>query len=887
MTRTLPITKVCLYSKGNVGFFERTGSVIGTAPLAWRVGAEELYDVVKSLTVLDVSGRGTVTSVSYETVEGGAGAKDGGARSRLATGSLSDLLNDLKGARVRVEAGPPGAAPVEGAVLSAYTSGEGEAREMLSLLSEDGRVVPVPLRSIASLSVLDENLRRGVRDHLEALLGCTSSSLATTRYRTVSAACVGEGPRSVVASYAARASDWRVSYRLLLSTVPPSPSGSESSQGGPPATGAVLQALAVVKNQTEDDWEDVQLSLVSGEMNRMDTDLLGTGAKAPAASSSSSGGEVIQLFVKTLTGKTVTVEPRTGSTVEKVKELIMDKEGIAVGQQGLIIAGKQVEKGRGLADLSIQRARAASNAVRGGERAERTPARAPERSPGGDVEVRGDDFSDFYTFHVKEPVTVRRGHSCLVPFLSSALECRRATVYNPSVRRSSPMTALLFRNNAGVPLEGGPLVVLEEGAFVGEAVLYSLKPGDEATITYAVETGVTVAKSESSDLDKHREVTVESALGPGARGDGEPVLAAAFADELLARIRQARVHKTTYAFRNLTERAIETLCVEHFVRTGCELQTAEGNWERVAGYNRFFLRLGPRETLRFEVLERGYDETTVALTEKAVASWREAGLLADQAPRGSSARTPSRGGAAADAAEGRPRRHRQGTRPGPGPARRLHPRAPSSLTAAWGRGQGGYGRGALEGWRAAGLFPAPLLAAAEAAVSLREAKVRPPRARPRALEAKGHPACAAPRRPAPCCSRASEAVSRGSGSKAAAERRAAAAAAEAAEVVENQRRLRENLKAVADVADKGLQGAISPRRAPPPPPPPRRCAALSPRAPGQLAGEEDRLSSLRQGQRAAKEEGEALEARADAEQARAAKAARAELDGLRRAQPPS
>ena len=242
--QSVPVTKVMLFSSG-VGYFEHAGSVRGNASTELRFKTSQINDILKSLVLQDQDG-GRVGAITYPSLDPIDKTLKSFQVDITRNPSLADLLNQLRGARVTLAVQ---AEHLTGTILGverrqkAPERGEEPVEVPVLNLLTGASIRSIELPSIASLTLDDPQLQDELTKALTALVQARDQDK-----KPVTINFVGTGDRHVRIGYVVETPVWKTSYRLLL--------GDKSS--------AFLQGWAMVDNQTESDWNNVSLSLVSG-----------------------------------------------------------------------------------------------------------------------------------------------------------------------------------------------------------------------------------------------------------------------------------------------------------------------------------------------------------------------------------------------------------------------------------------------------------------------------------------------------------------------------------------------------------------------------------------------------------------------------------------------
>ncbi|MBI2956590.1 MAG: DUF4139 domain-containing protein [Acidobacteria bacterium] len=559
----LPVRKVVLYKNG-IGYFEHLGEVKDAQEVEIVLPSAQLDDVLKSLTVIDL-GRGQVAGVTYDSTApldrrlGELPINLGSAK------GLVDFLNQIRGAEVEIRApSGPVAGRLMGAEVRVRSSGPGASAQVVevAVFTAGGELRLVELESAGALRLTRSDLAADLGRYLELLDSAHQRDVRRLRIHTT-----GAGERQLYVSYTAEAPIWKTTYRIVL-----------DAKRKP-----LLQGWAIVDNTTPMDWEGVELSLVAG---------------APVSFVQNLSQPVYARRPVVPLPEGVQVTPQTHeATLEAPREEVPAGAvggvpgGVPGGQIGGVLGGVA---GRLEADVARAREMAAKAAAAPAV-GEALRQAAPETAVG---QALGEQFE----YRLRQPTTIRRNQSALLPILHAEVEGEKVTLFNENSGTRRPWLAVWLKNATGMTLDAGSFSVIDSNAFAGEGLTETINPGESRLLSYALDLGIEVATNR--DTERERVERVEIVKG-------------------VMRQHRKVVEKKTYTIRNNDEKA-RMVIVEHPVRAGWTLTGTAAPAESSANFHRFRVEARAKTTTDFVVREEKPEEVTYALrnvTPEQIALW--------------------------------------------------------------------------------------------------------------------------------------------------------------------------------------------------------------------------------------------------------------------------
>jgi hypothetical protein len=640
-TAKLPVRRVVLYKNG-VGYFEHLGRVRGNQEVHIDFTSAQLNDVLKSLTVLDLSG-GRITGVDYNSEAPLARRL---ATLRLALGEKpteAEFLGALRGARLEVRGGT--GPVITGKLLSVErktrtgTTFAVETDE-ISLIADNGEVRSVDLNPATSVRILDHDLQVEVGKYLGLVAAARDQDV---RRMTVSTS--GSGERSLYVSYISEVPIWKTTYRIVL------PMKAEKKP--------LLQGWAIVDNTVGEDWTDVELSLVAGAphsfIQQLSEPYYGRRPVVPLP-------ESVQLSPQThaasLTGGngrlSGVVNDASGAVIGGAIVKLFDENGQVVGQattdsngqyifsslaagtyriemehqgfrknvisQANIVPGEnqlnaQLQVGSvsesvevsansvtlqtsnsslatttRVANMAHRAAGGVGNGIGGGAFIGALPQPPPppsgenleEARAGSEAAASGQDLGDLFEYKLKDHVSLKKNQSALVPIAQTDIEAEKVSVWNNTSGSGRPLRGLWVKNTSSLTLDGGSFSVLEKEVFAGEGLTDAIKPGERRILSYATDLGLLMEAQKNSQPQHVTRVKISKGV--------------------LTQISQLQ-ERTLYTVRNQDE-VSRTLVIEHPARPDWKLtKGAKEPDERAPGTYRFKMDVPAKATASLPINE--------------------------------------------------------------------------------------------------------------------------------------------------------------------------------------------------------------------------------------------------------------------------------------------
>lgn len=563
----IPLKRVVLFNAG-VGFFEHAGTVTDSGSAAFKFNVDDINDLLMSLVVQDADG-GQVSTVGYASKDPVEKTLKSFAIDLTNNPSLADLLGQVRGEQVVIEEGADKKTGlIVGLEKREIPAGEQVVNvDVLTLLTEDG-LTSVRLDAVGTIRLENEKLDAEFRK----ALAIVASANATDK-KGVTVNFLGQGERRVKVGYIQETPIWKTTYRLVL-----------SDEEKP-----FLQGWAIVENTTENDWKDVELSLVSGRpisfvMNLYEPIYVPRPVIAPELYASL-GPQVYdqdmgenELLFRSLARR----KAMPAGDAMRSGGIGMGMGGMGGGMGGMPGAPPAPEEKTKGAVLAAGAMGLREEAEGGGF----------DFREGVEAMAQASDVGELFQYAIDTPVSLPRQESAMLPIVNAQIEAEKVSIYNPNVQAKHPLAGLKLTNSTDLHLMQGPITVFDAGTFAGDAKIDALPPKASRLISYA--------------LDLDTEVAVKSDQKPSS-------LVSVRLEHGTLQVENKLEKSLTYTVKNSGKKAKNVL-IEKPIEPGWKLVAPEKADEETRKEYRFRVAVEPGVPQELTVKEEQIQRQTIALS---------------------------------------------------------------------------------------------------------------------------------------------------------------------------------------------------------------------------------------------------------------------------------
>ncbi|TFF90433.1 MAG: hypothetical protein EU548_03055 [Promethearchaeota archaeon] len=507
---------------------------------------DEMDDVLKSLFVLDTSEKGYISSISYDAALDTSQLLKSIMLNIPDINSFTSLLSQIKGAQVGITVS--GNKSLSGKVMGIeetdkMVKNEKVVDKVLILLQDDDVISKHSFEEIKSVEILNEEIKKDLKFFLNTVIAGKKKDA-----KQIVINCESGGKddvnRNIFVSYIRESPIWKTSYRLIMSVE------QEAEEK------CLLSGWSLIENTTNQDWEDVELTLVAGMPVSFKYEFYRP------------------IFIQRPVIKPPKVLSAQPKEIEEGLEMEKYKEYAMAGAEARPLARKMKKDAARPPPAPAGGALRSVNAIMADE--------AMYDKFKEQTKVQTKDLGELFEYNISNPVTIKRKQSALVPILTEVIKSKRVLLYNKDDYDKNPNACLEVTNNTDLTLERGPATIIYDDNLAGEAIIPFLNKDDIRLLNYAVEQAVIITHETKSENKNVHKVS----------------FGGAHATEYYYTNRS-----TVYKINNKTDKE-KQLYLDHPKNYGYEFVKKPIEPEETPNFWRFKLTLKPKFAVTFKLEER-------------------------------------------------------------------------------------------------------------------------------------------------------------------------------------------------------------------------------------------------------------------------------------------